>query len=322
MEYRPLGRTGLEVSAVGLGAWEIGGAVSIVLAGRGVVPHGYGSADDRESIRLVHRCEELGINFVDTAPAYGRDGHSEQVLGQALKGRRDRWIVATKGGHGSTEGKLWSDFSKARLLSQMDESLTRLQTDRVDVYLLHNPRPEDIARGECLEALAQLKDQGKARSVGVSLGGNQMGVDLCRRGSVDVLQQAIGLTSPAAIGELLPAARDAGVGVVARGVFASGFLAGVVSDGTEFPEDDRRSWLDAGYREELSARADALRGLVRAGRSLAQLCIRFVLDQAGVTTVIAGSKSVEHMEENARAGDLPPLADEEQDQLRKLGFTW
>jgi len=320
MEYRALGSTGLQVSAVGLGAWEIGGAVTLTFERLGAVAHGYGRVDDREAVSLVHRCEDLGINFVDTAPIYG-DGHSEELLGRALEGRRDRWIVATKGGHGASDGRAWTDFSEVRILSQVDESLQRLRSDYVDVYLLHGPRPEDIAAGECLRALSKVKAAGKARFVGVSLGSNEVGVELCERKLADVLQQSISLTSPAAIAELLPAARAAGVGIVARGAFASGFLAGAVSAETRFADDDRRSWMDEGYQAQLTDLADRLRELVTPERTLAQLCIRFVLDQPGVSTVIAGSKSLAHMAENAKAADLPALTDAEVEQLRELGFA-
>jgi len=101
MKYRELGSTGLQVSAVGLGAWEIGGAVNLTFEDLGTIAHGYGRVDDRQGLEAVRRGEDLGINFVDTAPIY-RDGHSEELLGKALAGRRQLWIVATKGGHGAT----------------------------------------------------------------------------------------------------------------------------------------------------------------------------------------------------------------------------
>jgi len=321
MEYRVLGKTGLRVSAVGLGAWEIGGAVNLTFEGLGTIAHGYGSADDRQAVALVHRCEELGINFVDTAPIYG-NGHSEELVGRALAGRRERWVLCTKGGHGATGGQAWTDFSEPRILSQMEESLWRLRTDHVDLYLLHGPRPVDVAHGDCLAALQKIKEQGKARFVGASLGGNQLGVELCHRRLVDALQQSISLTGPSAISELLPAAREANVGVIARGVFAAGFLTGAVRADTEFAQDDRRSWMNPNYKQELSGQAQRLAPLVTTSRSLAQLCIRFVLDQVGVGTVICGSKTLAHMEENARAADLPALSPAEQEQLRQLGFSW
>jgi len=321
MEYRALGNTGLRVSAVGLGAWEIGGAVSLTFEGLGTIAHGYGAVDDREAVALIHRCEDLGINFVDTAPIYG-DGHSEELLGLALAGRRERWTVCTKGGHGAAGGQAWTDFSEPRILAQIDESLRRLRTDHVDLYLLHGPPPADVARGECLDALRKAKQQGKARFVGVSLGGNQLGAELCRRRLVDALQQSISLAGASAIGELLPAAWEANVGIIARGVFAAGFLTGAVKADTAFPQDDRRSWMNRNYKQELTGHAERLGALVTPDRSLAQLCIRFVLDQPGVSTVISGSKTLAHMEENARAADLPALSAAEQEELHRLGFTW
>lgn len=306
MQYRTLGRTGLSVSAVSLGAWEIGGAVMLTFDGLGTIPHGWGSTDDAQSVDLIRRCREAGVNLIDTAPIYG-DGHSETVVGQALKDCRDEWVVCTKGGHGATEGKAWSDFSKVRLLAQMDESLARLQMDTVDVYLLHGPSDQDIARGECLEALEIIRQQGKARFVGVSIGPNKMGVELIRGGVVDVLQQAISIIDPSAAQELLPAAVEYNVGIVARGVFGSGFLTGSVKPDTEFRGDDRRSWQPAESKQALAAKADALQSLTSPERSLAQLAMQFVLGLPGVSTVIAGTSKWPHMQENIAALDCPPL---------------
>ncbi|MBI3948515.1 MAG: aldo/keto reductase, partial [Armatimonadetes bacterium] len=185
MEYRTLGRTGLRVSAVSLGAWEIGGAVRLSFEKLGTISHGWGKTDDAESVALIDRCRHAGVNLIDTAPAYGA-GHSEEVIGRALQGCREHWVVCTKGGHGATDGVAWNDFSKARLLGQIDESLARLRMSCVDVYLLHGPSAEDVRRGECLEAMESIRQQGKARFVGVSIGSNEMGVELIRRGVVDV----------------------------------------------------------------------------------------------------------------------------------------
>jgi aryl-alcohol dehydrogenase-like predicted oxidoreductase len=310
MHYRTLGRTGLEVSAVSLGAWEIGGAVTLTFDGLGTIPHGWGATDDAASLDLISRCRDAGVNFIDTAPIYG-DGHSEEIIGQALVDCRDEWVVCTKGGHGATDGRAWSDFGRETLLRQIDQSLHRLRTDHVDVYLLHGPSADDIARGECLEAMQIMREQGKVRFAGVSIGPNEMGVELMERGAVDVLQQSISIIGPQARDALLPAAVEHNVGIVARGVFGQGFLPGTLGPDTQFGEDDRRSWQKAEAKQALVAKAEALRALTGPERSLAQLCIQYVLQLPGVTAVIAGTSKWAHMEENIAAVDCPPLTDEE-----------
>lgn len=315
MRYRTLGRTGLQVSAVSLGAWEIGGAVTLTFDGLGTIPHGWGATDDAASLDLIARCRDAGVNFLDTAPIYG-DGHSEELIGQALAGCREEWVVCTKGGHGAAEGKAWTDFSRDKLLWQLEESLRRLRTDCVDVYLLHGPSAEDIARGECLEAMELMRQQGKVRFVGVSIGPNELGVELIERGVLDVLQQSISLMGAQARERLLPAAVAHNVGIVARGVFSAGFLTGAVRPEDEFGGDDRRSWQSAESKQAVAARAAALRDLTGPRRSLAQLAVQYVLQLPGVSTVIAGTSKWPHMQENLAAPDCPALTEEE---LARIG---
>lgn len=310
MQYRTLGRTGLEVSTVSLGAWEIGGAVTLKFDGLGKIPHGWGATDDAASLDLIAKCRDAGVNFIDTAPIYG-NGHSEEVVGRALQGCRNEWIVCTKGGHGATKGHAWSDFSKDKLLWQIDKSLKRLKMDYVDAYLLHGPSADDIARGECLEAMETMRQQGKVRFVGVSIGPNEMGVELMQRGVVDLLQQSISIIGPQAQDALLPTAVERNVGIVARGVFGQGFLPGTIKAEQTFSKDDRRSWQSAEAKQALAAKAEALRALTGPQRSLAQLCVQYVLQLAGVTTVIAGTSKWGHMAENIATVDCPPLTDEE-----------
>lgn len=317
MQYRQLGRTGLQVSAVSLGAWEVGGAVNLTFDGLGTIAHGWGATDDDASVALIRNCLQAGVNLIDTAPIYG-DGHSEEVVGRALAGERDQWVLCTKGGHGATDGVAWTDFSKERLLSQIDESLARLQMEAVDVYLLHNPSAEDIQRGECLEALERIRAQGKARFVGVSIGPNEMGVDLIRSGVVDVLQQAISITDPGASKELLPAAVEGNVGIVARGVFGAGFLTGKLDPEAAFPRDDRRSWQGADHKRALARKAASLAALTGPDRSLAQLALQYVLQLPGVSTIIAGTSKWAHMEENLAAVDCPALTEEELETIAQV----
>jgi len=321
LEYRTLGKTGLSVSAVGLGAWEIGGAVELTFEKLGAIAHGWGETDDKESLELIARCRDAGVNFIDTAPIYG-DGHSEELIGRGLRTCRRHWIVCTKGGHGACRGAAWYDFSKKRLLEQMDESLARLRMDCVDVYLLHGPSAEHVRQGECMEALERMRDQGKTRFVGVSLGSNELGLELVRSGAVDVLQQAVSIVNPAAAAELLPAAAKAGVGIVARGIFGAGFLAGGVDEQTAFEAADRRSWQPAEQKRALSEKAGELRCLTRPDRSPAQLAVQYVLQLPGVSVALAGTSKWPHMAQDLAALESPRLDERELARIAELQERW
>ena len=311
MQYRKLGKSGIKVSEIGLGAWQVGGPLKAHFESLGWISHGWGEVDDAASVEMIRACGDMGINFIDTAAGYGA-GHSEEVVGKAIHDQRDRWVVETKGGEGFTEdGHNWKDFSYARLMKQVDDSLRRLNSDYVDVYLLHGPTDEDISDGGCLKALDEIRAAGKARLVGVSLGSARMGLGLIERGAVDVFQVPLSLTNTGMNDELIPAAAEAGVGIVARGAFGSGFYAGKVSDRTEFSENDRRSWQSADSKRASASTAEAFGFLDVPGRTLAQACLKFVLSFDGVSTVIPGSKRLEHMQENAAASDSPDLTDEE-----------
>jgi myo-inositol catabolism protein IolS len=311
MQYRTLGNSGISVSEIGIGAWQVGGPLKAHFESLGWISHGWGEVDDAASVEMIRACGEMGINFIDTAAGYGA-GHSEEVVGNAIRGQRDSWVVETKGGEGFTEdGQNWKDFSHARLMAQVDDSLRRLDTDYVDVYLLHGPSDADIDDGGCLRALEEIKRAGKARLAGISLGPASMGVALLDRKLIDVYQVPLSLTNTGMTDQLIPAAAEAGVGIVARGAFGSGFYAGKVSDQTDFNEDDRRSWQSADAKRSSAAAAEAFRFLEIPGRSLSQACLKFPLSVAGVSTVIPGSKSLEHMKENAAASDAPDLTDEE-----------
>jgi aryl-alcohol dehydrogenase-like predicted oxidoreductase len=300
-----------------LGAWEIGGAVRLTFQRLGTISHGWGRTDDAESLALIEQCRRAGVNFIDTAPIYG-DGHSEELIGRALKGCRKEWVVCTKGGHGATNGAAWSDFSAKRILSQVDESLARLQMECVDVYLLHGPSWEDIRRGECLEALETIRGQGKTRFVGVSIGPNEMGIELMQRGAVDVLQQSISVSDGRCAAGLLAAAVEHDVGIVARGVFGAGFFAGRLKPDMAFDADDRRSWQGMDQKRALAAKAEALKPLTGARRSAAQLAVQYVLQFQGVSTLIAGTGKWPHMQENIAAQDCPALTGEDVAQIERL----
>jgi len=304
-----LGKTGMKVSEVGLGAWQVGGPVDGLFGDRGRIAHGWGPVDDAASVRMIRKCGELGINFIDTAAGYGA-GHSEEVVGEVLREGREDWILETKGGE-------WFDeelanrrsFSYGRLIAQIDESLSRLKTDYVDVYLLHGPSADDVADGGCLKALDQIRSSGKARATGVSLGSPELGLELLAHDVVDVLQVAMSVTDVRMAEKLLPEAEAKGVGVVVRGVMGSGYYTGDIDESTEFDNADRRIWQKGAERGKQIS--DSFRFLEADGRTLTQSLIRYPLHFPAVSTVIVGSKREDHMASNAATSDAPALTEEE-----------
>lgn len=305
MKYRTLGRTGIRVSEIGLGTWGMGG-------------DRYGRADDAESRRAILRALELGINHIDTAPIYG-DGRSEEVVGEAIAGRRHEVVLATKVGM-FPGGRQSFDYSGATVMREVEHSLRRLRTDYLDIYMLHSP-DEDLYRDDGLEALVRLKEQGKIRAAGFSVMSVDEGIPLAMRlieqGEVDVIQQAYRLlyTLPAA--ELFPLAEARNVGVIARENFYFGFLTGAITRDTVFDDhDDRRKFFPA-FIDAVLARVEKLAFLTE-GRAMTQAALQFVLATPGVHGVIPGAMTVAEVEDNVRASGGQPISAEEMAQVLAL----
>lgn len=288
MQYRLLGRSGIRVSAIGFGAWQLNNPL-------------WGGPDEAASLRLVQAALVGGCNFFDTAPGYG-DGASERLLGQALQGRRDAAVVCTKFGHGAGAEP---DFSAAGLRPALESSLRRLRTDRVDVLLLHNPPAEllDGARAADLYAeLEALKAEGKLRLFGASVDwAEELGM-LSRTtpsGAAEVLFNAFHQEPRRAFA----AAADAGVGLIAKVPLDSGWLSG------KYDERSRFDGIRDRWTPEVVARRAALvrelRGLLPVGVSLAHAALRFVLAQRGIATVIPGAKDPAQLEANLAAAAEP-----------------
>src|ERR1044071_4141517 len=200
MKYRTLGKTGLEFSAVGLG--------TMVHAGH------LGPMKDSESLGAIDAALELGVNFIDTSDAYGA-GYSETLLGKALKGRRDRVILATKGGNvmvGPNRGK--RVFEPDYIARVMDESLGRLQTDYIDLYQLHNPTVEVIERGAVWEVLERAKQAGKIRHYGVSINSMEEGSATVKDGRAETIQVEYNLLAQEPAEKIFPLAHQANIGII------------------------------------------------------------------------------------------------------------
>lgn len=305
MKYRTLGRTGIQISEVGLGTWGMGG-------------DRYGRADDEESRRALLRALELGINHIDTAPIYGI-GRSEEVVGRAIAGRRHEVVLATKVGM-FPSGRQSFDYSGATVMREVEHSLRRLGTDYLDIYFLHSPS-EERYRDDGLEALVRLKEQGKIRATGFSVMSVDEGIPLAMRlielGQVDVIQQAYRLLYTLPAKELFPLCEAHDVGVIARENFYFGFLTGAVTRETTFDDHDDRRKFSPAFIDAVLARVEKL-GFLTKERTMTQAALQFVLGTPGVHGVIPGAMTVAEVEDNVRASGGQRITNEEMAEVMAL----
>jgi aryl-alcohol dehydrogenase-like predicted oxidoreductase len=312
MNLRTLGRTGLKVSEVGFGAWGISRVQWI-------------GADDAESLRALHRAMELGVNFIDTALAYG-DGHSERLVGRAVRGRRDRVFVATKVPPMNLAWPARRDVPVAEVFPgdyvtrSAERSLTNLGLETIDLLQLHVWTDEFAGAGDWLDAVGRLKQAGKVRFFGISLGEHtpDNGLAAVEAGIVDTVQVIYNVFDQSPEERLFPACARRGVGVLARVPLDEGGLTGGVTPETRFAADDFRGVYFAGDRKrEVAERAGAIcRDLGIAPAQLAETALRFVLSHPAVSTVIPGMRTARHVEANAALGDGRGLPAEAVARLR------
>ncbi|MCY4091926.1 MAG: aldo/keto reductase [Caldilineaceae bacterium] len=296
MEYRAFGRTGLDVSAIGYGCWEIGG--------------GYGHFDENEVVAAVQRALDLGINLFDTAEGYGY-GQSERLLGKALGARRKEAIVVTKFGIYRPEGEWQRDSRREMALAAIDRSLKALGTDYVDVYLIHWPDRETPLE-ESMRALEEIVQAGKARFVGVSnFTPDQIETCMATR-RVDIAQYGYHMFDRRLEREIFPKIEEHGIGLMTYGSLAHGLLAGAFTPETSFDEDDWRSNGIAFniplFTEEVFARnvaaVDELKPIAaRHGKTVAHLALRWVLSNPVVSVALVGFRRPVEVEEGAASLD-------------------
>lgn len=309
MKYRVLGRTGLKVSEVGLGAWAIGG---------NAYGNSYGPTDDEESKKALLKAVGLGCNFIDTADVYGY-GHSEELLGETLKGVGEEIFIATKVGGNFYSGSTVMDFSTKYIRYAVDQSLLRLKRDYIDLYQLHNPTLEMIIDGEVFNVMDDLKQEGKIRFYGVSIFKPEEGIAAIKTDKPDALQVVYNIFSQAPAGELFPMAKEHDIAIIAREPLGNGFLSGKYKEDSTFVTGDIRANFPPQYRSALVKYTNALRFLEREGRrTMAQAALGFVLGNDAVSVVIPGAKTEEQVEDNLRASDEEPLTSEELEKIRAV----
>jgi len=298
---RPLGNTGLRASEIGFGAWGIGGNVGGAVA--------YGPTDDRASEAALRRAVELGVNFFDTAAFYGC-GHSEELLGRTLARVRDQVILATKVGIVDPTGR--QDFSPEHLRGSLEGSLRRLGTDRVELYQLHSPPIAALTDDErIVSTMESLVRQGKARAWGISARSPDEALQAVELWPVACVQANLNLLDQRALENgLLDLCVTRGVGFVGRTPLCFGFLTGRYEDIQFEADDHRRRWPPEQIRRWGDAwRLFAARLIERQAQTPAQLALRFCLSHPGVSTVIPGMLTIEHVEENVGAARWGALAE-------------
>ncbi len=302
IEKRELGSTGIEVTKIGVGLWAIGGGE-------------WGEVKDRESLNMIDAALEMGINFFDTADVYG-DGHSEELLGQSMQGRRDQFIVATKIGWQGFDGENQvSQYDTVdKLIEGVESNLKRLQTDYVDLIQCHidfqEPNMDVFVAG-----FQKLKEQGKVRAYGLSTSDFDYLRAFNTDGEADTLQIDYSILNRTPEKKIFPYTMENNMGVLVRGPLAMGILTGKFSKDIQFKEGDfRKRWIEDEYEYKIFLndleKVEKLRALAK-GRSLAQLAIQFVLQHPAVTVAIPGAKRISQLSENMKAALLPPLTAEE-----------
>jgi aryl-alcohol dehydrogenase-like predicted oxidoreductase len=298
MKYRTLGNTGFRVSEIGFGAWAIGGAMDVF-----GMPVGWSNVNDAESVAAIERALELGINFFDTADVYGM-GHSEELLGKTLKGKD--CIIATKVGNHVDDTGARKDFSEKWIRESIVGSLRRLNRDAIDLYQLHNPDPNVYKKGEVFNVMNRLKEEGKIRSIGVSISNPKEGLDLIRNHKPDCLQVLFNILNQEPAKELIPEAEKNGVGIIVRVPLASGLLTGKFRESDHFFSDDNRSnYLTPQRMKEALSKVERLKQLTsEIEMPLGVISLAFLLNFEGVSCLIPGAKNPQQVEQNASASEL------------------
>jgi aryl-alcohol dehydrogenase-like predicted oxidoreductase len=293
VRFRLLGKTGLRVTELGLGTWGLSG-------------DGYGPVEPAESARTLQRALEMGFTLIDTSDAYGA-GRMERAIGRAIAGRDDV-VVVTKGGTDRTTAPPRKRFDRDYLRAAVERSLTRLGRDRIDVYLLHCPTENVVSGGSAVEALLELKHEGKIGHWGVSAGSGPVGRAALLAGA-EVIELAYSLVHAAELHRLAGEIIIAGAGVLARSTLGYGLLAGEWQPDREFAADDHRAGrYTSAELERRVQQFGYLRFLVKGDvKTPAAAAVRFVLSNAIVSSAILGPRSTAQLEDLVRHVGMGPV---------------
>ncbi len=317
MTNRAVGKSGVHIPPLMYGAWAIGG-------------WWWGGTDDNKAIQSIHRAVEIGMNCLDTAPQYGF-GHSEEILGRAIKGKRNDVVIATKCGlrHDRTDGEKFFETrdmnnrkrtvyrvsKKDSIIKECEHSLQRLQTDYIDIYQVHWP-DSTTPFSETMEALVSLYDQGKIRAIGVSNFSGTMVEECLRYGPIHSIQPRYNPLVRDIEDELVPLCKEQNIGILAYSPLEHGLLTGKVTMERTFPVGDERKnhrWFQFPQRKIVLEVLHRLTPIAEEhNATLAQLHLAWCMNRPGITAAIAGARNAHQVEENWGAVNVQ-LTDEQID---------
>lgn len=307
---REIGRSGVGASAVGLGTWAIGGWM-------------WGGTDETQSVAAIQASLDAGVTLIDTAPAYGL-GRSEEIVGKAIAGRRDKAVIATKCGlvwhtrNGShffdQDGKPVQRYlGRDSIIHEVEKSLRRLGTDYIDLYITHW-QDATTPIEETVRTLEELKAAGKIRAIGASNVDRSELQQYIATGSLDAIQERFSMIDREIEADLLPLTVQNGVSTLSYSSLALGLLAGTIGPDRIFPGDDQRKdnpRFSVANRRKAKDFSEAIQPVAeRHGASIAQVVIAWTLAQPGVTFALCGARNPEQALDNARAGTLRLSADD------------
>jgi len=314
MKYRRLGKTGFEVSEVGLGTWQLG--------------EGWGSVSETDAVHVLETSIDSGVNFFDTADVYG-DGRSERIIAQVSSARSDKIYVATKAGR-RLQPHTADGYNQKNLTEFVERSLINLKREALDLLQLHCPPTEVYYRPEVFSALDQLEQAGKILHYGVSVEKVEEAIKATEFPGVATVQIIFNIFRQRPAELFFPLARQRDVGILVRLPLASGLLSGKINRETRFAADDHRSYNRFGERfdrgetfsgvdlEAAFAAVEQIRRHLPAGVSMAAFAMRWILQNPQVSCVIPGARNELQAAENARASGLPPLTVEQMDILKRI----
>lgn len=298
MKYRRLGKTDIRVSVIGIGTWQLGGE--------------WGKMFEQTAVdAMLEKAAELGVNLIDTAECYG-DHLSEKLVGQAIKGQREKWIVATKFGHRFKPNFERDNlFEPAQVQEQLEQSLRSLKTDYIDLYQFHSGTDEMFNIPGLWEMLQKQVKAGKVRHLGISISrkqGSIYQVDSASEVGAEAIQVVYNRIERKPEEKIFGSCIRQNLGVLARVPLASGFLSGKYSKDAKFAGGDVRSAWQDDEMNELVGEVARVKSEVPQGTPMAQWALAWCLRHPAVTCVIPGCKTVEQVESNATAADLPDIS--------------
>src|ERR1700730_7583744 len=316
MRYRELGRTGYRVSEIGYGGWGIGGAMWL-------------GGDDRQALQALHLAIDEGLNFIDTALAYG-NGHSEQLVGEVVRDTKHKIYVATKV---PPKNQLWPArpgipisevFPYDHIIQSTERSLKNLRVDTIDLQQLHVWNPEWIVNDEWKRAFEDLRQSGKVQHIGISINDHQpdSALEIVKTGLIDSVQVIYNIFDQTPEKELFPLTLQRRVGVIARVPLDEGGLTGKINEHTEFqPNDFRGRYFKGDRKKEVAEHIAAIQQEIGIENgAMPEVALRFCLSHPAVSTVIPGMRTRANVEFNCSIPGKGPLPETLLSILRKHGW--